>query len=64
MNRGDPDSDGFEDAEQRTAAGLPRPDGVPSTTVGTGSALGVGCLIVVVVLVLIALTVRWLTGSW
>jgi hypothetical protein len=64
MNRGDPDSDGFEDAEQRTAAGLPRPDDAPGTTVGTGSALGVGCVIVIVVLVLIALAVRWLTGSW
>lgn len=33
-------------------------------TVGTGSAIGVGCLILVVVLVLAALAYRWLGGTW
>ena len=42
----------------------PRPDLVASTTVGTGSALGVGCIAAVILLVLLALAVRWLAGGW
>ena len=38
--------------------------GASETTVGTGSALGIGCLVAVIVLVLIAFAVRWLTGIW
>ena len=42
----------------------PRPDHGASTTVGTGSALGVGCIAAVILLVLLALAVRWLAGGW
>ena len=40
------------------------PDPVVSTTVGTGSMLGVGCLVTVILLVLVAFAIRWFTGSW
>jgi hypothetical protein len=44
------------------------PDNSPisatDSTVGTGSALGIGCVIAVVVLVLLAIALRWLTGVW
>jgi hypothetical protein len=33
-------------------------------TVGTGSMLGIGCLIVVVVLVLLAIASRWFGVTW
>lgn len=42
----------------------PRPDVVAPSTVGTGSALAVGCVVAVLVLVLIALAVRWIGGGW
>ena len=53
----DPDrgSDGHSDAA---------PDPLVSTTVGTGSMLGIGCLVTVILLVLIAFAIRWFTGSW
>ena len=38
-------------------------DGVPNT-VGTGSALAVGCIVAVALLVLLALVVRWIAGGW
>lgn len=34
------------------------------STVGTGSALGVGCLAALVVFVIVAIAARWLTGAW
>jgi hypothetical protein len=34
------------------------------STVGTGSVLGIGCLIVVVLLIAIAIAFRWFGGSW
>ena len=40
------------------------PDPVVSTTVGTGSMLGIGCLVTVILLVLAAFAIRWFTGSW
>jgi hypothetical protein len=33
-------------------------------TVGTGSALAVGCIMAVVLFVLLAIVVRWITGGW
>jgi len=35
-----------------------------STTVGTGSVLGLGCVVAVIVLVLAALAIRWFAGGW
>jgi hypothetical protein len=35
-----------------------------STTVGTGSMLGLGCVVIVILLVLVALAIRWFGGSW
>jgi hypothetical protein len=35
-----------------------------STTVGTGSMLGIGCLVTVILLVLVAFAIRWFAGSW
>jgi hypothetical protein len=40
------------------------PDPVASTTVGTGSMLGLGCVVTVILLVLAALAIRWLGGGW
>ncbi len=40
------------------------PDRVVSTTVGTGSMLGIGCLVTVILLVLVAFAIRWFAGSW
>jgi hypothetical protein len=37
---------------------------VVSTTVGTGSVLGLGCVVAVVVLVLVAVAIRWFGGGW
>jgi hypothetical protein len=37
---------------------------VASTTVGTGSVLGLGCVVTVILLVLVALAIRWFTGGW
>ena len=40
------------------------PDPAVSTTVGTGSMLGIGCLVTVILLVLVAIAIRWFAGSW
>jgi hypothetical protein len=40
------------------------PDPVVSTTLGTGSVLGIGCLVAVTLLVLVAFAIRWFAGSW
>jgi hypothetical protein len=40
------------------------PEPVVSTTVGTGSMLGLGCVAIVILLVLVALAIKWFTGSW
>ena len=40
------------------------PDPVVSTTVGTGSMLGIGCLVTVILLVLVAFAIRWSAGGW
>ena len=40
------------------------PHPVVSTTVGTGSMLGIGCLVTVILLVLVAFAIRWFAGSW
>ena len=40
------------------------PDPAASTTVGTGSVLGLGCVVAVILLVLVALAIRWFTGGW
>ena len=57
----DPDSD-----PNRGSDGQPgvAPDPVVSTTTGTGSVLGIGCLVAVILLVTVAFVIRWFTGSW
>jgi hypothetical protein len=40
------------------------PATVPSATLGTGSALAIGCVVAVIVLLVVALALRWLTGVW
>jgi hypothetical protein len=40
------------------------PEREPASTVGTGSALAIGCVVAVMLLVLIAFAVRWYLGSW
>lgn len=40
------------------------PDPTVSTTIGTGSMLGIGCLVTVILLVLVAFAIRWFAGSW
>jgi hypothetical protein len=41
-----------------------RPDPVASSTVGTGSMLGLGCVATVILLVVVALAIRWFSGVW
>lgn len=56
---------GGEDGDESVPApDGPAPDGETGTTVGTGSVLGIGCVVAVIVLVLVAFAVRWLTGGW
>jgi hypothetical protein len=40
------------------------PHPVVSTTVGTGSMLGIGCLVAVILFVLVAFAIRRFAGSW
>lgn len=40
------------------------PDPEQSTTVGTGSMLGLGCIVTVILLVFVALAIRWFGGGW
>jgi hypothetical protein len=58
-----PDVNG-EEARPSELDKRPTPNGATGSTVGTGSALGIGCVIAVVVLVLLAVALRWLTGVW
>lgn len=44
--------------------GSPRQVEAAATTVGTGSALGVGCVLALAVFVILALAARWLLGAW
>lgn len=60
----EPVSSDATDGDPVTPPGEPDPHVAKSDTVGAGSALGIGCVIVVVVLVVVALVVRWLTGVW
>ena len=39
-------------------------DATEATTVGTGSALAIGCVVALVLIVLVALIVRWTGGAW
>jgi len=57
----DPDSD--PDGESAGQSDVP-PDPVVSTTVGTGSMLGIGCLVAVILFVLVAFAIRRFAGSW
>ena len=47
-----------------TASPPSPPDRVVSTTLGTGSVLGIGCLVAVILLVLVAFAIRRFAGSW
>ena len=65
MNLAEPEPDNADEADLQDASrDGPRPENPPVTTVGTGSALGIGCVIAVIVFVLVAFSVRWVTGSW
>jgi hypothetical protein len=55
----DSDPDGGADIQPAVP-----PDPAASTTVGTGSMLGLGCVVTVILLVLVALAVRWFAGGW
>ncbi len=55
---------GTEPETGRAATGETEPRNTIQSTVGTGSVLGIGCLVVVVLLVLVALIYRWLGGTW
>jgi hypothetical protein len=57
--RAEPNPDGESDGQP----GVP-PDAAASTTVGTGSVLGLGCVVAVILLVLVALAIRWFAGGW
>jgi hypothetical protein len=57
-----PDENGTEPIALESIGDADRSE--PSSTVGTGSVLGLGCLVVVVVLVLLAIAFRLLGGRW
>ena len=57
----EPDADPDRETDGKQDLG---PDPVASTTVGTGSMLGLGCVVTVILLVLVALAIRWLGGGW
>jgi hypothetical protein len=57
----DPDSDPDRGSDDQPDV---PPDPIVSTTVGTGSMLGIGCLVTVILLVLVAFAIRWFAGSW
>jgi hypothetical protein len=52
------------DGEPITEVEAPKFGAVTPSTVGTGSALAIGCITAVLALVAVALAVRWLTGGW
>jgi hypothetical protein len=58
---------GVDDDAPGVPDGSPSPLGAPTNeqpTLGTGSALAIGCVIVVVLIVLVALLARWSWGGW
>ncbi len=55
----DPEPESEADSEHGPQPGAATPD-----TVGTGSALAVGCIAAVALLVLLAIVVRWIAGGW
>jgi hypothetical protein len=55
----EPDTDGEADGQPGTP-----PDAAASTTVGTGSVLGLGCVVALILLVIVALAIRWFAGGW
>ncbi len=57
------ESDSNQEGRADGQEGAP-PDARASTTVGTGSMLGLGCVVVVIVLVLVALAMRQFAGGW
>ncbi len=62
----DPGTDGAGDASQKSVptADEPEPGATEGATVGTGSSLAVGCIAAIIVLVLVAIALRSLTGVW
>lgn len=57
----EPDHDPADGADGQQ---IVRPDPTVSTTLGTGSMLGLGCVLAVVLLVVVALAIRWFAGGW
>ena len=56
-----PDPDPVDGADEQQAV---QPDRMISTTVGTGSMLGLGCVVIVILLVVLALAIRRFAGGW
>ena len=50
--------------ESATTETMGTPGEAAASTVGTGSTLGVGCLIVVILFVAVAFAARYLFGLW
>jgi hypothetical protein len=65
MNQVSPSSDVGDEKREGADPGVILPaDNAAGTTIGTGSALGIGCVIAVVIFVLVAFAARWLAGIW
>ncbi len=61
MTTSDPHDEAERDAERRAE----RDDvPAPSTTIGTGSSIAAGCVILVVIFILIAVALRAFTPFW
>ena len=63
-SREPPADDDVDVVPENLTAESVRPIGAAGTTVGTGSALGVGCVAALAAFVLLALAARWLMGAW
>jgi hypothetical protein len=46
------------------AVEAPMPEDPSASTVGTGSFIGIGCILIVLAFVLLALAYRWWGGTW
>jgi hypothetical protein len=56
------ESDAKYDAD--VAVEAPMPEEANASTVGTGSVIGIGCILVVLAFVLLAVAYRWWGGTW
>ena len=55
---------GHDEASPTEVSTDPERSASVASTVGTGSVLGIGCVVALVVFVIVAIAARWLMGGW